>query len=188
MDGFNYADVQSESRAANTWLRLKTGDKIKVVFMVDSADPDFGAVFYKRHKWNGKTYPFCTRPKEAAVESCPLCKAGDPVQWRMRITVWNVGLGKRQRLDGIPAMFFEDMKTAFEYADPETTVFVLERKGEKSQTRYPIHSAGAIPDAVLLSMEGQRHFTKRELLPELDGHADTEPDEEPQFSDEDAPF
>ena len=186
---YSYSDVQSQARTAGLWLRLKSGDEIPVVFMLDEADPDLGAVFYRRHAWNGTTYPVCTRfDKSDPPEICPLCKAGKPIQWRMRITVFNAALKKRQRLDGVPAMFFEDMKTAFKYVDPAKTVFVLTRQGDKAATRYPIHSAGPIPKDVADAMAGQRHFTRDELLPEAHvAEAETSTDDAPPPDDEDAP-
>lgn len=164
-----WEDVQNESRGASTWCRLKTGEKVRVVLMLDPGDKDLGVVFFKRHKWNGETYPLCTRKRGEPVDACELCKADDPVQWRMRVTVWNIDAGRKQRLDGFPAMWYEDMKEACQYADPASTVFVISRKGEKAQTRRPIIAAGAIPEDALKLIALTTPYSKAELLPELGG-------------------
>jgi hypothetical protein len=186
MKGYSYDDVQNQSRGAGAWCRLKTGEEVKVVFLLDPGDKDLGVVFYRRHSWDGKTYPLCTRGPKDPVETCDYCSKADPVSWRMRVTVYNIEARKRQRLDGMPAMWFEDMKDAFKYADPDKTVFAISRKGEKAQTRRPIHAAGQIPADVAEEVALLSPFTKVDLLPEggsQDNPADDAPppDDEPPF-------
>lgn len=110
-----------------TFLKLKDGDKVTGVFMGDPA-------IFRQHWIGGRSAP-CQGKAE-----CEHCKTGDKAKFRFRINMIT-------KIDGVyVAKVFEngygmylDLKELHESAyDLPTTVVILSRSGEGTDTRYRV--------------------------------------------------
>lgn len=109
------------------FLKLKDGDKVSGVFMGDPA-------IFRQHWISGRSH-LCTGKSE-----CEHCKAGDKAKFRFRINFIT-------KVDGVwLAKVFEngygvylDLKEMHESSyDLPTTLVILSRAGEKTETKYRV--------------------------------------------------
>jgi len=151
--------------SGGNWIRLKKdGDKVLGMFVIDESDKDLGAVIYPEHYIDGGYHP-CWRVPGEKENTCPYCKRDKP-SWRMRMTMYDVLEGEKKMIDGMPAMWLEDVKEAVEGEDWRTVIFRITRKGDKGKSvRRTIKRMPDAPEEnVLAAMAEIEPFTAAELL------------------------